>query len=61
MDTILVLARKAQGTTLHGRGRDIEDETALAMQFNKETCRWSVLGTVGLKTRLTVQRNGHGS
>ena len=46
VDTILVLARKAQGTTLHIRGRDIEDETALAMQFNKETCRWSVLGTV---------------
>ena len=46
VDTILVLARKAQGTTLHIRGRDIEDETALALQFNKETCRWSVLGTV---------------
>jgi hypothetical protein len=42
VDTILVLTRKAQGTTLHIRGRDIEDETALAMQFNNG--RWSVLG-----------------
>ena len=45
VDTILVLTRKAQGTTLHIRGRDIEDETSLAMQFNKETGRWSVLGS----------------
>jgi len=42
VDTILVLTRKAQGTTLHIRGRDIEDETALEMQFNNG--RWSVLG-----------------
>src|SRR5262249_39030391 len=44
VDTILVLTRKAQGTSLHIRGRDIEDETALAMQFDKESGRWSVLG-----------------
>jgi hypothetical protein len=44
VDTILVLTRKAQGTSLHIRGRDIEDETALAMQFDKDTGRWSVLG-----------------
>jgi hypothetical protein len=45
VDTILVLAKKAQGTTLHIRGRDIEDETALALRFDRESCRWSVLGT----------------
>jgi hypothetical protein len=44
VDTILVLTRKAQSTTLHIRGRDIENETSLAMQFDKATCQWSVLG-----------------
>ena len=44
VDTILVLSRKAQGTTLHIRGRDLEDETPLAMQFDKATGQWSVLG-----------------
>jgi hypothetical protein len=46
VDTILVLTKKAQGTILHIRGRDIEDETSLAMRFEKDTCRWSVEGTV---------------
>jgi hypothetical protein len=44
VDTILVLSRKAQGTTLHIRSRDLEDETPLAMQFDKATGQWSVLG-----------------
>jgi len=43
VDTILVLTKKAHGITLHIRGRDIEDETALAMQFSNG--RWSVLGS----------------
>jgi hypothetical protein len=43
VDTILVLTKKAQGTTLHIRGRDIEDENPLALQFNNG--RWSVLGS----------------
>ena len=42
-DTILVLARKGGGATLHGRGRDIE-EIESAMEFNPETCRWRILG-----------------
>jgi hypothetical protein len=44
VDTILVLSRKAQGTTLHIRSRDLEDETPLALQFDKATGQWSVLG-----------------
>lgn len=44
VDTILVLTRKSQGTSLHIRGRDIEDETSLAMQFDKDSGRWSILG-----------------
>jgi hypothetical protein len=44
VDTILVLTRKGMSTTLHVRGRDIENETSLAMQFDKATCQWSILG-----------------
>jgi hypothetical protein len=42
-DTVLVLARSSQGTTLYGRGRDIE-EVETAVQFDKHSGRWSVLG-----------------
>jgi hypothetical protein len=43
MDTVLVLSRAAEGVTLYGRGRDIE-EVEMAVKFDRETCRWSVLG-----------------
>lgn len=42
-DTILILRRESGGVTLCGRGRDIE-EFELAVQFQKDTCRWRVLG-----------------
>jgi AAA domain len=42
-DTILVLKRQSGGVTLHARGRDIE-ESETAVQFNRDTCRWSILG-----------------
>jgi hypothetical protein len=42
-DTVLVLARTSQGSTLYARGRDIE-EIETAVQFDKLTGRWSVLG-----------------
>jgi hypothetical protein len=42
-DTVLVLNRDSQGVTLYGRGRDIDDiETAV--EFDKTTGRWSILG-----------------
>jgi len=42
-DTVLVLSRNPQGTTLYGRGRDIEEiETALA--FDRVAGLWSALG-----------------
>lgn len=44
VDTILVLKRDSGGVTLYGRGRDIE-EIELALQFDKDVCRWRVLGT----------------
>lgn len=42
-DTILVIARNSQGTTLYLRGRDIE-EAEHAVNFDKEACRWTILG-----------------
>lgn len=42
-DTILVLNRGSEGVTLYGRGRDIE-EIETAVRFERDTCRWSVLG-----------------
>ena len=42
-DTVLILDRDSSGTTLYGRGRDIE-EIETAVQFDKLLCRWRVLG-----------------
>lgn len=42
-DTILIMKRQAGSVTLHVRGRDIE-ETEKALQFDKQACRWSILG-----------------
>jgi len=43
VDTVLVLSRSNKGTTLYLRGRDVE-EGEHAVLFNKETCRWTVIG-----------------
>ena len=42
-DTVLVLNRSSQGTTLYVRGRDIE-EAEHAVSFDKHACRWTILG-----------------
>lgn len=42
-DAVLVLHRSHQGTTLYGRGRDIE-EIEKAVEFDRATCVWHVLG-----------------
>jgi hypothetical protein len=42
-DTVLVLSRSSQGTTLYVRGRDIE-EAEHAISFDKHSCRWTILG-----------------
>jgi len=42
-DTIIVIERGGQGTVLDVRGRDVES-AELAVQFNKDSCRWMVLG-----------------
>jgi len=42
-DSVLVLGRDGQGTTLSGRGRDIDD-IGVALSFDKTKGRWSILG-----------------
>src|SRR6185436_9879052 len=42
-DTVLVLDRDGVGTTLYGRGRDVEEIEA-AVEFDRPTCRWRILG-----------------
>ncbi len=42
-DTALILDRDGNGVTLYGRGRDIP-EIETAMSFNRDACRWSVMG-----------------
>ena len=43
VDTIAVLARTGKGTTLYIRGRDVEEQEQ-AIVFNKDTCRWTIMG-----------------
>lgn len=42
-DTILIIKRRSNGVVLYARGRDIE-ESETAMQFDKGTCRWTIIG-----------------
>ena len=42
-DTILVMKRQAGTVTMSVRGRDIE-EIEKALQFDKQACRWAILG-----------------
>jgi hypothetical protein len=43
VDTVIVIERTAQRAIFDVRGRDIE-EAELAVEFNKDTCRWTILG-----------------
>jgi hypothetical protein len=45
-DSVLVLNRSSQGTTLYVRGRDVE-EAEHAVTFDKHACRWTILGNAG--------------
>jgi RecA-family ATPase len=42
-DTIMILKREGESYTLRAKGRDLE-EIEKAVQFDAETCTWSVLG-----------------
>jgi len=50
-DTVLVIGKGLSGTNvLHVRGRDVE-EAELAVEFNKNTCRWTILGDAATVTQ----------
>jgi hypothetical protein len=44
VDTIALIKRRAGGTTLHIEGRDLVDTVEKAISFDRETCRWMILG-----------------
>ncbi|MCJ2099365.1 AAA family ATPase [Methylobacterium sp. E-046] len=54
-DTTLVLARDSQGTTLYGRGRDIE-EIESALTFDRTSGAWTMLGAAA-DVRRSDERN----
>jgi hypothetical protein len=43
-DTIAILKRSAKGVTLYVEGRDLVDAVEKAVNFDRETCRWVILG-----------------
>jgi hypothetical protein len=53
-DTILVMAKTVSGSVLDIRGRDVES-AELAIEFDKATCRWRVLGNAA-EVRVSEQR-----
>ena len=53
-DATVILDRDGNGTTLYGRGRDVE-EVEVAVQFDKDACRWTVLGEAA-EVRRTDER-----
>jgi hypothetical protein len=44
VDAIAVMKRKAGGVTLYIEGRDLPDDVEKAISFDRETCRWIILG-----------------
>lgn len=56
VNTIALIKRKAQGTTLYVEGRDLVEGVEKAITFDRETCRWVILGEA-----VEVQRRGERS
>jgi len=54
-DTTIVLDRDGHGSTLYGRGRDIE-EIEKAVTFDPKTCRWTIIGEAS-EVRRTDERS----
>jgi len=54
-DTILIMRRQAGSVQLLVRGRDVE-ESETSLQFNKNTCRWTILGTEATEAAVSAER-----
>lgn len=50
IDGGMVLLQTSQGTTLHVRGRDVEEQD-LALRWDNATCLWSIESTAEERTR----------
>jgi hypothetical protein len=55
-DTVMIIQRSNSGTTLHAKGRDLI-EIEKAIEFDRGTCTWMVLGEAGA-IRKSVERIG---
>jgi hypothetical protein len=44
VDTVALLKRSGLGVTFHIQGRDLPDDIEKAVSFDRETCRWVILG-----------------
>jgi hypothetical protein len=53
VDTIAILKRSGLDVTLYIEGRDLEENVEKAVRFDRETCRWTILGEA-----CEVQRTG---
>lgn len=54
-DTILIMRRNSGSVLLHVRGRDVE-ESETRLQFNKASCRWTILGPEAHDATITAER-----
>jgi hypothetical protein len=63
VDAIALLKRNAGAVTLHIQGRDMEDEVEKIVRFDRETCRWAIVGEASEvqdsseRDRVVVNRN----
>jgi hypothetical protein len=44
VDTVAIIKRSGKGITLHVEGRDLIEPVEKAISFDRDTCRWTVLG-----------------
>jgi hypothetical protein len=51
VDAIALLKRSQGGVTLHVEGRDLPETVERAMNFDRETCQWTVLGSAAEQSR----------
>ncbi len=54
-DVLSILKRGTNGVVLHVTGRDVE-QNEIAVSFNRETCRWEVLGAASEVYRSEQQK-----
>jgi hypothetical protein len=59
VDTIAVMKRRAGVVTLYVEGRDLAEPVEKAILFDRETCRWKVLGEAGEIQRSTERSRVH--